>query len=312
MDKCLDLIDWNGFAARKAQSESAGLLRGRGLAYFIEEAGVFNERMDVRFDPEGNVTILAGTHSHGQGHATTFAQLVSEWLGVPFESIRYVQGDTQKVAIGRGTYASRSIMAAAARSRSPPTRSSRRGASMAAFLMEAKPDDIEFGDGLFRVKATNRSMPHAGGGEGLLPPLGIPKELGVGLEGHGSSQRARQLSQRLPRLRGGDRSRHRPGERSCATRRSTTWAASSIPMIVEGQVHGALAQGIGQALLRASRLRPPDGPARLGQLHGLRHAACGRLSSRSTSIITMCPPRPIRSASRASARPAPQARRRPS
>ena len=128
IDKCLDLADWNGFAARKSQSESAGLLRGRGLAYFIEEAGVFNERMDLRFDAESNVTILAGTHSHGQGHATAFAQMVSEWLGVPFESIRYVQGDTQKIAIGRGTYARAASWSAVVHSRLRPTPSSKRGA----------------------------------------------------------------------------------------------------------------------------------------------------------------------------------------
>ena len=67
------------------------------MSYYIELGGIFNDRMDLRFDPSGSVTVIAGTHSHGQGHATVFAQIVHEWLGVPFENIRYIQGDTAQV-----------------------------------------------------------------------------------------------------------------------------------------------------------------------------------------------------------------------
>src|SRR5262249_32977349 len=110
MDKCLALADWKGFAQRRKDSERKGKLRGRSVTPYIEIGGVFNDRMELRFDPSGMVSIIAGTHSHGQGHATAFAQLVSEWLGVPFESINYIQGDTDKVAFGRGTFAARSSM----------------------------------------------------------------------------------------------------------------------------------------------------------------------------------------------------------
>ena len=110
MQRCLDLADWQGYAPRLAASKGRGRLRGRAVTYYIEQGGVFNERMELRFDPSGMVTIVAGTFSHGQGHATTFAQMVSEWLGVPFEAIRFVQGDTDKVPFGRGTYAARSSM----------------------------------------------------------------------------------------------------------------------------------------------------------------------------------------------------------
>ena len=85
MDECLKLADWNGFPKRAAESKKNSKLRGRGIGYFLEEAAVFNERMVLRFDPSGTLTIIAGTHSHGQGHHTTYAQMVSEWLGVPFE-----------------------------------------------------------------------------------------------------------------------------------------------------------------------------------------------------------------------------------
>jgi aerobic carbon-monoxide dehydrogenase large subunit len=88
MDRCIELGDPQGFAARKKATEKRGKLRGRAVSFYIEFGGIFNERMDLRFDPSGALSILAGTHSHGQGHATVFAQIAHELLGVPFESIR--------------------------------------------------------------------------------------------------------------------------------------------------------------------------------------------------------------------------------
>jgi carbon-monoxide dehydrogenase large subunit len=126
MSKCLELADWNGFPARKAQSEAAGRLRGRGLAYFIEEAGIFNERMDLRFDAEGNVAILAGTHSHGQGHETAFAQMVSEFLGTPSRApLR--PGHTEKISVGAAP-TPRAASNGGCASRPQPTMSSPRAA----------------------------------------------------------------------------------------------------------------------------------------------------------------------------------------
>ena len=103
-DRCLELAEWGGFASRKKSSEQKGKLRGRALIYYLEDSGVFNERMELRFDPSGTVTIVAGTHSHGQGHATTYAQMASEWLGVPFEQIRYVQGDACALPFADGEF----------------------------------------------------------------------------------------------------------------------------------------------------------------------------------------------------------------
>ncbi|HET6223358.1 MAG TPA: xanthine dehydrogenase family protein molybdopterin-binding subunit, partial [Dongiaceae bacterium] len=248
MDKCLELADWNGFAARKVQSEATGRLRGRGLAYFIEEAGVFNERMDLRFDAEGNVTILAGTHSHGQGHATAFAQMVSEWLGIPFESVRYVQGDTDKVAIGRGTYASRSVMVGGCALKAASDTVIEKGRKMAALLMEGKAEDIDFGDGLYRVRGTNKSMPMQEVAKAFVRPMGIPMARGLGLEGHGSYAT--------------EPGNFPNGCHACEVEIDPDTGTVAIaryacvddlgrvinPMIVEGQIHGALAQGVGQAL----------------------------------------------------------------
>src|SRR5262249_31496908 len=110
MERCLEVSDWKGYAPPRKTSEKNGKLSGRAVSYYIEFGGIFNDRMELRFNPDGTLTILGGTHSHGQGHATVFAQCVHEWLGVPLESIRYVQGDTAQVPIGRGTYGARSAV----------------------------------------------------------------------------------------------------------------------------------------------------------------------------------------------------------
>ena len=96
MEESLKLADWDGFAKRAAASKKAGKLRGRGIGYFIEEAAIFNDRMVIRFDPSGTLSILAGTHSHGQGHQTVYAQMVHEWLGVPIEFDRLRAGRHQR------------------------------------------------------------------------------------------------------------------------------------------------------------------------------------------------------------------------
>ena len=95
---------------RGGSSEAVGKCRGRSIVYYVDNTGVFNERMELRFDPQGELTILAGTLSHGQGHETSYAQMVADWLGVPEDKIHLAQADTDEVAIGRGTYASRSMM----------------------------------------------------------------------------------------------------------------------------------------------------------------------------------------------------------
>ena len=110
LDRALRLAEWDDYAKRQAESKKRGRMRGRGICYYIEPAGHDNERMELRFDPGGTITIAAGTHSHGQGHATTYAQMVAEWLGVDFRSIKLIQGDTDKIAFGRGTYGARSSM----------------------------------------------------------------------------------------------------------------------------------------------------------------------------------------------------------
>jgi carbon-monoxide dehydrogenase large subunit len=152
-------FDWKGYAKRKTASEKAGKLRGRSVCYYIEFGGIFNDRMDIRFDPGGTVTVFGGTHSHGQGHATVFAQLVHEFLGVPFDQIRYVQGGTAQVQFGRGTYGARSAVVGGSALRRAADAIIEKAKSMAAAMLEADAGDIEFKDGNFTVAGTDKAIP---------------------------------------------------------------------------------------------------------------------------------------------------------
>src|SRR3984893_15387701 len=120
MAKCQVLADWDGYAERRARSEAAGKHRGRGIVYYVDHTGVFNERKELRFDPSSEVTIVAGTLSHGQGHETSYAQMVDDWLGGPDRKIHLAQADTDEVAIGRGTYASRRMVIGGTAPRAAP------------------------------------------------------------------------------------------------------------------------------------------------------------------------------------------------
>jgi carbon-monoxide dehydrogenase large subunit len=248
MDRCLDLADWKGFANRQAATEKKGKLRGRAMTYTIEESSVFNERMELRCDPSGMVTIVAGTFSHGQGHATTYAQMVSEWLGVPFANIRFVQGDTDQVPFGRGTYASRSSMVGGNALKAAADTLIDKAKGLAAHLMEASPADVTFKDGKFQVVGTDRALPFSGVAAAFYRRGGIPKEFGVGLEASGS------YATEPPNFPNAchvcevvvDRE---TGEVAIDRYTVVDDVGRAInPLICEGQIQGGVAQGIGQAL----------------------------------------------------------------
>jgi carbon-monoxide dehydrogenase large subunit len=250
MEKCLTVSDWKGFEARKQKSESEGKLRGRAVTFYIEQGGIFNDRMDLRFDPSGSVSIIAGTHSHGQGHATVFAQLVHEWLGVPFETIRYIQGDTGQVAFGRGTYAARSSLVGGNALKVASDMIIEKAKPMAAALMEAAEGDLEFKDGSFRVVGTDKTMTLPDVAKAFYAPMGpLTEKMGVGLEANGT------YSTNPPN--------HPNGSHVCELEIDPETGVVTIdryfvvddlgvvlnPMIVRGQIHGGVAQGIGQALV---------------------------------------------------------------
>ncbi len=247
--KCQSLADWDGYGARQAQSRAAGKCRGHSIVYYVDNTGVFNERMELRFDPSGEVTILAGTLSHGQGHETTYAQMAADWLGVPEDKIHLAQADTDEIAIGRGTYASRSMMIGGSALRAAADDVIERGKRFAAHFMEANAADIAFADGAYTISGTDRSMPIEQVAQMSFIPVGLPSELGVGLQGAGA------FNSDLPSFPNGCH--------ICEVEIDPETGLVEIdrytvvddcgtvinPLLAKGQIQGGIAQGAGQALL---------------------------------------------------------------
>ena len=251
MDQCLTLADWKGFGARQKDSARRGKLRGRAVTPYIELGGVFNERMEIRFDPGGMVSIVAGTHSHGQGHATAFAQLVAEWLGVPFEAINYIQGDTEKVMFGRGTFAARSSLVGGNALRNAANVVIARGKDMAGALMEAAPADIEFNAGTYTVIGTDKQMSMGDVARAFFAPAGPVLKLGLGLDGVGTYSGVPGGAPNYPN--GCQVCEVEVDPETGVVRIDRFVAVDDLgmainPMICEGQIHGGIAQGVGQAL----------------------------------------------------------------
>ena len=251
MDECLKLADWSGFAKRAAQSKKNGKLRGRGIGYFIEEAAIFNDRMVIRFDPSGTLMILAGTHSHGQGHQTVYTQMVHEWLGVPMESISFVQGDTNEVAVGRGTYGSRSMHVGGNALKKAADAIIEKAKPMAAMMLEAAAGDIEFKNGSFHIVGTDRALPLAAVAQSLHRPMFLPPQFEVGLEASGTFA--------------AEPSNFPNGCHVCEVEIDPETGVVTLAryaavddvgkimnaLLCEGQIHGGVAQGVGQALMES-------------------------------------------------------------
>ncbi len=264
MNKAMEMADYSGFAGRKAQAQSQGKLRGIGFSNYIEACGIAPsaavgslgagvglwESAEVRVNPTGNVEVLTGSHSHGQGHETTFAQLVSGRLGIPIDQVEIVHGDTDKVQFGMGTYGSRSGAVGMSAISHALDKVEAKARKIAAHLMEASEQDIEFKDGVFSVAGTDKEMPFAG--------LALNAYTAHGLAG----------SDLEPGLKEGafydpTNFTFPAGCHICEVEVDPETGVTTIvnftavddfgqvinPMIVEGQVHGGIAQGVGQALL---------------------------------------------------------------
>jgi carbon-monoxide dehydrogenase large subunit len=247
--RCQALADWQGYAARRAASEAQGKLRGRGLVYYVDNTGIFNERMELRFDPDGEATIVAGTLSHGQGHETTYAQMVADWLGLEPQHIHLLQADTDEVAIGRGTYASRSMMVGGSALRAAADEVIERGRRFAAHFMEAAAADIVFADGRFTIAGTDRALGIVEVAQRSFIPMGLPSELGVGLQGAGG------FAANVPSFPNGCHICEVEIDRETGAVSLDRYAVVDDigmvvnPLLAQGQVKGGVAQGAGQALL---------------------------------------------------------------
>ncbi len=249
LDEAIEHADAEGFAARCAESAKRGKLRGLGLGPYVEgTGGVPQEFAEVRVLPTGVVEVPMGSQSQGQGHETVFAQVVAERLGVPFETVSIVQGDTDRVARGVGTFASRSMVRGGSAAVEASDAVVATGKPMAAHLLEAATADIEYRDGAFRVVGTDRSIglfEVARAASGGKLPAALGTTLGAATW-HENPAFAFANGCEVCEL-------EVDPETGAVTIVAWTMVDDSgrsvNPMIVHGQQHGSVAQGIGQALI---------------------------------------------------------------
>ena len=267
LDRCLAAADREGFAARRAESERRGRLRGFGLAsYFEATLGLPSERMSIRFEAGGRVTVLSGTMSNGQGHETTYAQLLHARLGLPFEAIDLLQGDTGEIPVGGGHGGSRSMQLGGNALLVAAERVEAKAREIAAHHFEAEPADIELRDGACRVVGTDLSI-------GLIElaalardPARLPEGLEPGLDAAGDYQRSAST---YPNGCHAVELEVDPATGVVRLERYTVvddFGRLLNPMIVAGQVHGSVAQGVGQALLEQTVYDAASGQLLSGSL----------------------------------------------
>ena len=250
MDTVTEKADWAGINERRSVSHKNGKRRGIGLCYYIESTmGEPGEAAEVKFSEDGTVNILVGTQSNGQGHETAYAQVASDRLGVPIEQIRIIQGDTDAIPTGGGTGGSRSLTAQATAIDEAADLVIERGKQYAAQSLEAAPADIEFSEGTFQIAGTDRRI-------GILPLAAQARtmeltnaEITGGLDARGTITLPAWT---FPNGCHVAEVEIDPNTGQTALLRYTIvddFGTLVNPMLVEGQVHGGIAQGVGQALL---------------------------------------------------------------
>jgi carbon-monoxide dehydrogenase large subunit len=274
LNRVLDLADVAGFARRRADSEAKGLKRGIGHACYIEACGIapssvagalgaragLFEAGEVRVHPTGKVTVFTGAHSHGQGHETTFAQLVADKLGIGMDDVDIQHGDTGKVLFGMGTYGSRSLAVGGSAILKALDKVIAKGRKIAAHLMEAGDDDVVFEDGVFKVAGTDKSVPFAQVALTAYVPHNFPHDkLEPGLNENAfydPSNFTYPAGSYVCEVEVDPATGHVRVDRFSAC---DDFGNVINPMIVEGQVHGGVAQGIGQALFEHGVYDPDSG-----------------------------------------------------
>jgi len=263
LDQAMKLADYAGIDARKAAAKAKGKLRGIGVCSYIEACGIAPsavvgslgagvglwESAQLKFNPTGNLQILTGSHSHGQGHETTFAQIVSDKLGIPLDQIEVVHGDTDKVPFGMGTYGSRSLPVGGSAIMKAADKIIAKGKKVAAHLMEAAEADIVFENGTFKVTGTDKAVPLGQAVFAAYVPHNYPADLEPGMDENAFYDPSNFT--------------YPSGTQICEVEVDPDTGVVDIvnfvavddfgnivnPMVGEGQVHGGIVQGVGQALL---------------------------------------------------------------
>jgi carbon-monoxide dehydrogenase large subunit len=281
MDKARVLADVAGFDARKAASKARGQLRGIGYSSYIEACGIAPSNIagalgaraglfecgEIRVHPTGSVTVFTGSHSHGQGHETTFAQVVAARLGVAVDAVDVVHGDTGRVPFGMGTYGSRSISVGGAAIMKALDKIETKAKKIAAHLMEASDTDVEFANGEFTVKGTDKKVTF---GQVALTAY-VPHNYPLDKLEPGLNETAFYDPTNFTFPAGTYICEVEVDPATGFTRIDKFTAVDDFgtiinPMIVEGQVHGGLVQGIGQALLENCVYDPESGQLLTGSL----------------------------------------------
>jgi carbon-monoxide dehydrogenase large subunit len=265
LGRALEAAEYASFPERRQAAAQRGRLRGLGIACYVESSGVapsrlagamgarvgFFESAQVRVDPGGGVRALLGTHNHGQGHATTFAQILADRLGVPLFRIEVVEGDTALVPFGTGMFGSRSIAVGGSALGLAAGKVIAKGRKIAAHLMEAAEADVDFRDGSFGVVGTDRRLSFATVAAAAHTAHDLPAGVEPGLD-----ETAFYDPKNFAFSNGAHVCEVEIDPETADLRIVGYWVVDDVgvvinPMIVEGQVHGGLAQGIGQAVMEA-------------------------------------------------------------
>jgi aerobic carbon-monoxide dehydrogenase large subunit len=308
LDKALELADYKGLSARKAASAAKGKMRGIGLSAYIEACGLAPsqtaaaigvgvgqwESAEVRVNMVGTVEVLTGSHSHGQGHETTFAQVVSARLGIPMENVSIVHGDTDKVQMGMGTYGSRSGAVGLSAIFKALDKIEAKAKKVAGHLLEAAEGDIEFKDGMFTVRGTDKTIDFT---SVALNAYTAHKFNGQELE-PGLKESAFWDPKNFT---------YPAGVHICEVEIDPETGVVTIerwtavddfgklinPMIVEGQIHGGVAHGVGQALMEGAHYDNDGQLLTASYMDYCMPRADNLPSFKVDSIETPCPSNPL-------------------
>jgi len=260
MDWALRLADWAGFKRRRAEAKKRGKYRGIGVGNYVDiSSGVPREKAEITVSPDGFVELVIGIVSQGQGHETSFAQLVTEWLGVPIESVRFVSGDTDRVTVGGGAHSGRGMRLGSIVIKKSSDGIIEKGMRIAEHLLETSVADIEFKNGRFAVKGTNHAVGLFDVARAAAERTDLPEDLRGPLYA-ACDETVAEAS--FPY-----------GAHVCEVEVDADTGHVKLinyvaiddvgravnPLIIHGQVHGGIAQGVGQALLEHAHYDPESG-----------------------------------------------------